>query len=213
MAPPVALITGASGKLGPILAQAAAEAGYALALAGHQGRAELPSGVLAQRFSADLRRPKGAAALVRRVEQKMGPIRALLHAAGGFATGPLGSLDRGRFDDELAVHAGALLSLVQAVRPGMRRRGGGRIVSFSLGGLESPRAYRQIAAHAAAKAAALVLTLSLAEELAADQIQVYAVALPREPSPASLRRVLGRLLSVRGAGRLGRVLPVASQSR
>ncbi len=213
MALPVALITGASGKLGPILAQAAAEAGYALALAGHQGRAELPSGVLAQRFSADLRRPNGALALVRRVEKKMGPVRALLHAAGGFATGPLSSLDRERFDEELALHAGALLSLVQAVRPGMRRRGGGRIVTFSLEGLEELRAYRNIAAHAAAKAAALVLTLSLAGELAADQIQVHAVALPREPSAAGLRRVLGRLLSARGPGRVGRVLPVASQTR
>lgn len=213
MAQPVALITGASGKLGPIIARAAAESGYALALAAHRGRVALPSGVLAHRFSADLRRPGSAAALVRRVEQKLGPVRALLHAAGGFATGPLLSMDRQRFDEELAVHAGAFLSLVQAVRPGMQRRGGGRILAFSLEGLEEPRAYRQIAAHAAAKAAALVLTLSLAGELSGEGIEVHAVALPREPSPASLKRVLCRLLSERGGGRVGRVHPVAAAPR
>lgn len=212
MAPPVALITGASGKLGPLIARAAAESGYALALAAHRGRvAALPPDVIAHRFSADLRRPGSAAALVRRVERKLGPVQVLLHAAGGFLTGPLLSLDRGRFDEELAVHAGAFLSLVQAVRPGMRR--GGRIVAFGLEGLETPRAYRQIAAHAAAKAAALVLTLSLAGELSAAGVQVHAVALPRDPSPASLRQVLRRLLSERGDGRVGRVHPVAAAPR
>ncbi|MFO0727191.1 MAG: SDR family oxidoreductase [Myxococcota bacterium] len=203
---PLALITGASGKLGPTLVEAAEAAGYRVAVAVHR-HAPKRAGA-AGVFGADLSKPGAALRLVRRVEQRQGPIAALIHAAGGFLTGPLLSVAQEDLDAELAVHARAFLGLSQAVVPSMRAIGQGRIVLLSMEGSKT-RVFRQVAAHAAAKAAAEVLAQSLAAELRPEAIVVTTLALGPSPSRGALRQALRRTLRARGMSLSGRVLKVA----
>ena len=66
--------------------------------------------------------------------------------------------------------------LSQAVAPGMRERGWGRIVSFSMANADQLIAQPQVTAHYIAKAGVLVLTRTLARTLAPHGITVNAIS-------------------------------------
>lgn len=203
----VALLTGATGGIGRALAERLGMAGVKLAIAYQaDSSAEALASAMAQRgcpalaFRADMADPAGPQGLVQEVEVALGPIEVLICNA---AIGPRQSLEEvtaGDFDAVMAVNLRAPFLLAQAVLPGMRRRGFGRVLFISsvaafTGGSVGPH-------YAASKAGLLGLTHHLAPRQASFGVTVNALApglisptgmVPREDAELASRVPLGRL--------------------
>jgi 2,3-dihydro-2,3-dihydroxybenzoate dehydrogenase len=102
--------------------------------------------------------------LVADVEDALGPIGALVTTAGILRPGRLGAITTKDWELSLAVNATGVLHALQAVGPRMAARGTGAIVTVSSNAARVPRA--GMAAYAASKAAASMLTRSVGLELA-----------------------------------------------
>jgi NAD(P)-dependent dehydrogenase (short-subunit alcohol dehydrogenase family) len=109
---------------------------------------------------------------------------ASIHVAGGFAFSPLADTTLGAFHAMIEINATTtFLCCREAVRR-MRVGGqGGRIVNVAARPALVPTA--NLGAYSAAKAAVAALTLSLAEELASEEIWVNAVAPSIFDTPAN----------------------------
>src|SRR5690606_5113007 len=107
------------------------------------------------------------AAFVRAAEEEIGRVHVLVNNAGGVLgqTGrPLEDVRAADWHAILDVNLSGTFHTTQAVTPGMKRAGGGRIVNISSGaGLGV--SLTGIQAYAAAKAAQIGLTRQLAHEL------------------------------------------------
>jgi 3-oxoacyl-[acyl-carrier protein] reductase len=187
-----AIVTGASRGLGRAIAERFVEEGASVLLVA-RGREPLEAvrGELSARaaregqtvdaVAADVSRPEAAAAIAERAERLPGLAVLVNNAA---VHGPFGRIDEVPWEEwEHAVRVdlfGPAL-LCRAVLPLLRRRGMGKIVNVSGGGATSPRP--GISAYAAAKAALVRLTETIAEELRADHIDVNALA----PGPLPTR--------------------------
>jgi 2-hydroxycyclohexanecarboxyl-CoA dehydrogenase len=104
----------------------------------------------------------------------LGPITALVSAAGYYEMTSFGEISEDQWQRMLRVHLGGLVNTVRAVLPVMLDRGGGRIVAISselaVGGGDGDAHY------AAAKGAILGFVRSLAAEVAGRGVLVNAVA-------------------------------------
>ena len=163
------LITGASKGIGRALAQSLADAGHSVVgIARHADEKNFPGILipvdlsdrhLAQQALDELARQYNFDGLVNNV----GLVRPQL----------LGEVDLDDFDAVMRVNLHAALQATQALLPGMRERGWGRIINISsltVLGITHRTAY------AAAKAAMVSFTRSWALELATTGITVNAVA-------------------------------------
>lgn len=176
------LVTGAGVRVGRAIALSLSHAGATVAAHHHrsaEGAQDLvrilrAEGNRAGAFGADLSRPEEAAGLVERVEEELGPVRALVNSAGvferaDFVDTPLETLDR-----QWAVNARGPFALTQAAARRMLPRGEGDVVNvLDIGGGLVPWAH--YAAYCMSKAALAMLTRCLALELA-PAIRVNAVA-------------------------------------
>ncbi|MFI7543350.1 SDR family NAD(P)-dependent oxidoreductase [Actinoplanes sp. NPDC049599] len=177
------LVTGASRGLGAHIARRLAADGRPVAVN------YLPDRADAERVVADIRAAGGRAAafrgdvtdeadvtaLVAAVESGLGPIAVLVPNA----TGPqpvINAVDVTWQDhlDQLAFFVKSPTLLMRAVAPGMRSRGGGRIVQIGSDLVE--RAAPGMSAYSAAKGAQLSLTRTWARELGPWGITVNVVA-------------------------------------
>ena len=178
-----ALVTGASRGLGAAMAACLAEAGHAVAInffANGDRASKLcddlnAQGWRAQPFGADVRDPDAVSRLVREVESSLGPIEVLVVNATGHQ--PFLSIEEQTWQaylDQLEFFVKSPLLLLQAVLPGMRRRGFGRVIQIGSEVVElgNPR----FANYVAAKAAQLGQTRSWARELGPEGITVNLVA-------------------------------------
>lgn len=168
---PVVLITGASGPAGHAAAKRFAADGARLVLVGtDRGRldevaaaADLADGAWLP-VVGDLRDGIAAQAVVDAAEARFGRVDVLLHLVGGWAGGTaVVDLDADEVRAMLDQHLWTTFHVVQAVVPGMTRRGFGRIL-----GVTSPFAANpgpRGAPYAVAKAAEEVLLRSLAREI------------------------------------------------
>jgi 3-oxoacyl-[acyl-carrier protein] reductase len=204
----VALVTGASGGIGQAVARRLAAEGAVLAL-GYGAHAEPAEAVAAEitaaggtaiALSADLGERQAPAELVRAAEERLGPVDVLVNNAGLGRRQALEEITIGDFDEMLAVNLRAPFLLTQAVVPGMRERGFGRILFVSsvaafTGGIIGPH-------YAASKSGLHGLTHFLAARLARSGITVNALApalitgtdmLPGNPAELSERVPVGRL--------------------
>ena len=178
-----ALVTGGARGLGAAISTALAEAGHCVAVNyfASAARAERLCGELrarnlvAQPFQADVRNEAAVARMVRAVEAKLGPIDvAVLNATG---PQPMLSIEEQTWQsylDQLEFFVKSPLLVVQAVLPGMRARGFGRIVQIGseVVDLGNPR----FANYVAAKGAQLGQTRSWARELGPAGVTVNLVA-------------------------------------
>lgn len=176
----VALVTGAGRGLGAHIARALAAAGHVVAV----NDLVEPDGVVdairagggtAAGFVADVTDKEPVRALVDRVAEQLGPVDVLVANATG--PQPVHRLEDLTWDDHLAqlrffVKSPTLLA--QAVVPGMKARGHGRIVHIGSDLFE--RAEPGWSAYAAAKGALLGLTRVWARELGPHGITVNLVA-------------------------------------
>jgi len=175
----VALVTGASGALGSVVARRLLDAGTRLVLPDRQPeklRALFPEidggGVLAQ--ASDVTDPDAVEALVQAAVERFGRIDMLCNVAGGFRGGPpVHQSDVATWDFLMDLNARAVFLVCRAVVPVMLRSGGGRIVNVASRGALAGDA--GVAAYSASKAAVLRLTESLSAELKAQGIRVNAV--------------------------------------
>jgi len=178
----VALVSGASRGIGKATAIALAEAGADVAVV-YRSRTDEAEGVKSR--IEDLRRNSIAVGadvsvaeevdqLVADVEDRLGPVSILVNNAGIVRPQGIEEVTERDWDELLAANLKSAFLLTQAVLPGMRSVGWGRIINMSsvaaqLGGVVGPH-------YAASKAGLLGLTHSYASLLAEEGITVNAVA-------------------------------------
>jgi short-subunit dehydrogenase len=127
-------------------------------------------GVDAATMTCDIANREAAQQLVRDVVARAGGIDVLINNAGIIQVGPLAHMQRGDFEEAMAVHFwGPLHTMLEAI-PDMKRRGGGRIVNISsIGGkIGVPH----LAPYCASKFALTGLSESVRAELAANDVYV-----------------------------------------
>lgn len=108
---------------------------------------------------------------------RLPPLWASLHLAGGFAFGPLRDLDEDVLHHQVGVNLiTCALCCQAALRAFSRGRNGGRIVNVAARPALEWRTGAGMAIYAAAKAAVAALTVALAEEVAKEGVLVNAVA-------------------------------------
>jgi NAD(P)-dependent dehydrogenase (short-subunit alcohol dehydrogenase family) len=124
---------------------------------------------------ADVSEPAEVEALVALAAREFGRVDVLVNNAGVQA--PIGSLMKNDPEEWLRavrVNLGGVFLCCRAVLPIMIRQGHGKIINLSGGGATSPRPY--FSAYAAAKAAVVRLTETLADEVKGYNVQVNAIA-------------------------------------
>ena len=172
---------GASRGLGRAVAAALAREGARVAMASRsrealeQAAAEIEGEtVVMEADAADLDR---LADLASEVEQALGPIEILVANTGGPPFG--GALDNEQNEWEQAYKSLVLAPrvLIEAVLPGMRERGWGRIVNVGSSSVREP--IPGLALSNAHRMAAVGFFKTLASEVAADGITVNTVATGR----------------------------------
>src|SRR5829696_5608571 len=173
-----ALVMGASAGIGRGIAQALVREGARVALASRsEERIARTAGELggeARAFVADTDHLDRLTALPGEVGEALGPVEILVANTGG---PPLG----GALDHELEAWEAAYRSLVlaprvliDAVLPGMRERGWGRIVNVGSSSIREP--IPGLALSNSNRMAAVGLLKTLSDEIAADGVTVNTVA-------------------------------------
>ncbi|MGI4829843.1 MAG: SDR family oxidoreductase [Janthinobacterium lividum] len=188
-----ALVTGASRGLGAAMAVALAESGMQVAVNyfANQERAEelcrglRDRGFEARAFGADVRDEAQIQRLMLEIEETFGPVDVLVVNATGHQ--PMLAIEDQTWQsylDQLEYFVKSPLFLLQAVLPGMRQRGFGRVIQIGSEVVElgNPR----FASYVAAKAAQLGQTRSWARELGPHGITVNLVAPGWIPTERSL---------------------------
>jgi len=180
----VALITGGAKGIGRAIALELASKGWSVAVCyrtseshAHETVKEIEGkGAKGIHFKSDVSDPASCEELVKSVEGEWGRIDALINCAGPYhRVNILKEASEGwssMFDNNLH----PVFYLSKAVASGMKERGWGRIINFSMANADKLIAQTEITAHYIAKAGVLMLTRSLARALAPDGITVNAIS-------------------------------------
>ena len=177
----VALVTGGAKRLGRSISLALAGAGARVAVNYNTSEKEAADlvkeiqrqGSEAAALQADVSRPGEVKKLVAAAEKQLGGVDILVNNAGIFARFAWQEITEADWDRFMNTNLKAQFFCAQAVAPGMKRKGRGRIVNIaSLGGL---LAWPAFIPYGVSKAGVIHLTRLLARALA-PEIQVNAVA-------------------------------------
>ncbi len=174
----IALVTGGARGIGRAICEAYVAEGAKVAVADRLAHeAEETAAALgdnAMAVTMDVTDLGQIAAGVKAVEEKWGGIDVLVNNAGIFN---MASIDKVTVEDyrrQYDVNVGGTIFAIQAVVPGMKKRGGGAIVNFA--SQAGRRGEPNIVIYCSTKAAVISVTQSLALELAKDNIRVNAIA-------------------------------------
>nr|MBF0685213.1 SDR family oxidoreductase [Pseudomonas sp.] len=218
-----ALVTGAASGIGLACAQALSQAGHALVLldkseAIHDvAKALIEQGREVHVLLADLADAQAIAALPQRLQEIGANVDILVNNAGIHMKrdGKIPEFQDITLDDwetTFRINCTAPFLLAQALIPGMRARGFGRVVNIAsrAGRTYSPRAGTH---YSASKAAIIGLTRKIAGDFAADGITANAIAPGQVDTPLAQRsapEVLERAIRNIPAGRMGKAEEIAA---
>lgn len=177
-----ALLTGATGGLGPTVARALAAEGARLALSARNEKAlheladELATagGDRPAIRTADLSDPSAVGTLIARTEEQAGPVDVLVHNAATEVCAAFEQLTAAELDEMVAVNLSAPLELTRQAIPGMLSRGRGHVVFVS--SLSGFGGTAFMAPYAATKGALNALSRSLRAEYAGRPVTFSLVA-------------------------------------
>jgi NAD(P)-dependent dehydrogenase (short-subunit alcohol dehydrogenase family) len=205
----VALVTGGSRGIGYAVAARLARSGLRVAIAARSA-SELGAAAagLASGGGSPLAVPVDVSVeadvsrLVGAVEQELGPVDLLVNnAATCLAVGPLAASDPQAWWRDVEIGLRGPFLCTRAVLPSMTARGAGRIVNVVSAAANRPAPL--MTGYAAAKAALVHLTSSLAAEVRDTGISAFAVA----PGTVRTRLTEGLLATEDGRRCLGRTDP------
>ncbi|HTF06960.1 MAG TPA: SDR family oxidoreductase [Asanoa sp.] len=213
----IAIVTGASGGIGRVVAIRLAQAGMAVAVhyAGNRDRAQavvdeiVAGGGRAMVVSADVADEAEVAALFDQVEAEFGGVDVVVNTAGIMLLSPLAELNLDDFDRMHRTNVrGTFVVSQQAAR---RVRKGGAIINFSTS--VTKIALPTYAAYAATKGAVDVMTLILAKEMRGRDVTVNAVAPGPTATPLFLvgkpQQVIDTMSNMSPLERLGEPADIA----
>jgi 3-oxoacyl-[acyl-carrier protein] reductase len=195
----VAMVTGAGAGMGRAHAILLAERGARVAVHDiNRAAADETAALVAKAGAApivvigDLAKPEEIIVNVAEVERTLGRLDILVNNAAIHEFKKLHEMDEASYDRMMAINVTGLFFACQAAAPGMKARGGGRIINIaSTAGMVG----QDGASHyAASKAAVIGLSRALAKELAPDKILVNCVA----PGPIMTDMVI-RARGIEGA--------------
>jgi len=204
----LAVVTGATRGIGLAIAERLLSDGAKVVATGRAGEARGPAG--SRYMAADFDDADAVESLARSLAD-LGP-DILINNAGINKVSPFAAIDLADFDRIHRINLAVPFRLCQAVLPGMRSKGWGRIVSISSVWGKVSRAGR--ASYSASKFGLDGMTTALAAEAAGDGVLVNCVA-PGFTDTELTRRVLGEagiaaLVAQVPAGRLARPEEIAS---
>ena len=175
-----ALVTGGSRGIGAAIAYALGRAGAKLVLAStgeglSEAAEKLKSGGIevTKTLAADLGNHGGIRALADAVRSGAGPIDILVNCAGVNLRQSFAQVTPEAWDTQMQLHLAAPFFLTQALAPGMKQRGWGRIINIA--SLQSYRAFADSAPYGAAKGGILQLTRAIAQEWSRHGITCNAI--------------------------------------
>ncbi|MEE4376241.1 MAG: pteridine reductase [Candidatus Competibacteraceae bacterium] len=175
------LITGGAQRIGAVIARTLHQAGMNIALhyrSSQQAAETLSAELNAQRpdsvllLQADLQDAGHLAALVEQAATRWHGLDLLVNNASSFYPTPLGSATEAQWDDLFASNLKAPFFLAQAAAPYLHKQQGNII---NMADIHAQRPMRQHTIYCAAKAGLVMLTQSLARELA-PSVRVNAIA-------------------------------------
>ena len=164
----VALVTGAASGIGAVVSRRLSDHGWKVA------GIDLNPSATDLSLQVDVTDRAAMNAAAERAAAELGPVSALVTAAGVYELVPVADIDDERWRRTLALHLGGAANALWAVLPGMLAAGSGAVVTISselgIAGGNGDAHY------AAAKGAIIGLTRSLGWELAPLGIRVNSVA-------------------------------------
>ncbi len=180
----VALITGGARGMGRAIAAALAERNWDVAVTYRTSAADARSleeetkdlDGSVRGLKVDVSDPAAAEQLVRKIEQDLGRIDALVHCAGPYHRVPLLQETAEGWNSMFDNNLHPIFYLSRAAAPGMQKRGWGRIVTFSMANADQMVGQPHVTAHYIAKVGVLILTRTLAKILAPKGITVNAIS-------------------------------------
>lgn len=209
----VALVTGGTRGIGAAISVALKEAGRTV-VANYGGNDEAAAaftaetGIAAKKF--DVSDYDSVTAAVAEIEAEHGPIEVLVNNAGITRDGTMHRMARDAWDAVIDTNLGSCFNCCRAVIDGMRGRGFGRIVNIgSINGQAGQ--YGQVN-YAAAKSGIHGFTKALAQEGAAKNITVNAIApgyIDTDMVRAVPENVLEKIIAKIPVGRLGQASEIA----
>ena len=159
------VVTGAASGIGAAVTASLERDGYAVA--GLDIHPAAP-------YVVDVSDPAAVADTVARVTADIGPVDAVVSAAGHYEMAPISNITRQQLHRMLRVHLGGLRNITRSVLPSMLERGTGSIIAITselaIGGGDADSHY------AAAKGAIIGLVRSLGVEVAGRGVRVNAIA-------------------------------------
>ena len=179
----VALVTGGSRGIGRGIAVRLAQDGARVAIAyrSNKGAAQQTllqlqsGGADCVAVETDITEPPRADQLVRTVAERFGRLDVIVNNVGDFRWGTVGESSLEDWESIFTSNLNTVLYMSRAALPHMRRGRWGRIINLGAVGAERAFGQAKISAYAAAKAAVVALSRSLALEEAKNGITVNVV--------------------------------------
>ena len=177
----VALVTGGTGGIGTAICRKLADQGHRVATnyrneeKARAWEAQMKSeGYEFTLVKGDVTSPEEAAAMVREVEETLGPVEILVNNAGITRDGTFHKMTPEQWHDVINTNLNACYNVTRPVIEGMRERKWGRIIQIS--SINGQKGQYGQANYAAAKAGMHGFTISLAQENAKYGITVNTVS-------------------------------------